>query len=84
MESSIIWKLENTGLGTSLAVQWLRLHAPNAGGPGSMPGRGTRAHMAQLKILHNNVQTEDFPGGPVAKTPCSQCRGPGFDPWLGN
>ena len=26
----------------------------------------------------------DFPGGPVAKTPCSQCRGPGFNPWLGN
>ena len=26
----------------------------------------------------------DFPGGPVAKTPCSQCRGPGFDPWSGN
>ena len=22
----------------------------------------------------------DFPGGPLAKTPCSQCRGPGFDP----
>ena len=26
----------------------------------------------------------DFPGGAVLKTPCSQCRGPGFDPWLGN
>ena len=26
----------------------------------------------------------DFPGGRVAKTPCSQCRGPGFDPWSGN
>ena len=26
----------------------------------------------------------DFPGGPVAKTPHSQCRGPGFDPWSGN
>ena len=25
----------------------------------------------------------DFPGGPVVKTPCSQCRGPGFDPWSG-
>ena len=25
----------------------------------------------------------DFPGGPVAKTPCSQCRGPGFDLWSG-
>ena len=26
----------------------------------------------------------DFPGGLVAKTLCSQCRGPGFDPWLGS
>ena len=25
-----------------------------------------------------------FPGGPVAKTLCSQCRGPGFNPWSGN
>ena len=23
----------------------------------------------------------DFLGGPVVKTLCSQCRGPGFDPW---
>ena len=27
---------------------------------------------------------KDFPGGPVAKIPCSQCRGPGFNPWMGN
>ena len=26
----------------------------------------------------------DFPGGPMAKTVNSQCRGPGFDPWSGN
>ena len=26
----------------------------------------------------------DFPGGPLAKTPYSQCRGPGFNPWSGN
>ena len=26
----------------------------------------------------------DFPGGPVVKTPCFQCRAPGFDPWSGN
>ena len=26
----------------------------------------------------------DFPGGPVVKTPHSQCKGPGFDPWSGN
>ena len=27
---------------------------------------------------------EDFPGGPVVKTPSSQCRGHRFDPWSGN
>ena len=26
----------------------------------------------------------DFPGSPVAKTLCSQCRGPRFNPWSGN
>ena len=26
----------------------------------------------------------NFPGGPVAKTLCSQRRGPGFDPLSGN
>ena len=26
----------------------------------------------------------DFLGGPVAKTPHSQCRGSGFDSWSGN
>ena len=35
--------------GTSLVVQWLRLHAPNAGGQGSIPGEGTRSHMLQLR-----------------------------------
>ena len=30
----------------------------------------------------NNVG--DFPGGPVVKTPSSQSRGPGFDPWSRN
>ena len=31
--------------GTPLVVHWVRLHAPNAGGPSSIPGRGTRSHM---------------------------------------
>ena len=30
--------------GTSLVVQWLRLQAPNAGGPGSIPGQATKFH----------------------------------------
>ena len=39
------------GIGTSLVVQWLRHHAANAGGPGLIPGQGTRSHMLQLQIL---------------------------------
>ena len=30
------------------------------------------------------VANQDFPGGTVAKTLCSQHRGPKFDPWSGN
>ena len=26
----------------------------------------------------------DFPGGPLVKTLCFQCRGKGFNPWSGN
>ena len=33
-------------LGTSLAVQWLRLQAPNAGGMGLLPGWGTKISQA--------------------------------------
>ena len=36
-------------IGTSLLVLWLRLSAPNAGGPGLIPGQGTRSHMLQLR-----------------------------------
>ena len=43
---------ESKYIGTSLVVQWLRLHAPNAGELGLIPGQGTRSHMLQLKSLH--------------------------------
>ena len=35
---------------------------------------------------HNSKagQIWGFPGGPVVKILCFQCRGHGFDPWLGN
>ena len=35
--------------GTSLVVQWLRLHAPNAERMGSVLGWGIRSHMLQLR-----------------------------------
>ena len=34
---------------TFLVVEWLRLHTPNAGGPGLIPGQGTRSYMLQLR-----------------------------------
>ena len=39
--SYVCWK--GGGGGTSLAVQWLGPHPPNAGTPGSIPGQGTRS-----------------------------------------
>ena len=39
-------------LGTSLMVQWLRLHAPNAGVLGLLPGQGTGSYIPQLAVLH--------------------------------
>ena len=50
---------------TSVPVQWLRLHAPYAGGPGLISDPQTRSHiphlrvlMPQLKILHAATKTE--------------------------
>ena len=36
------------------------------------------------RLLLQSLQESDFPGGPVAKTLHSQCRGPRFDPLSGN
>ena len=35
-------KKKKSGIGNSLAVQWLRLHTSSAGGAGLIPGQGTR------------------------------------------
>ena len=40
----------NKRLGTSLAVQWLRLCTPRAWGLDLIPGQGTRPHMLQLRV----------------------------------
>lgn len=35
-------------------------------------------------VCDKNISAGDLPGGPVTKTPPFHCRGPRFDPWLGN
>ena len=37
-----------------------------------------------IRALFHKVSLGDFPGGPVIKTPRSQCRGHRSGPWLGN
>ena len=37
-----------------------------------------------LRLKKKKKKPRDFPGGPAAKTPCSRCRVPRFDPWSGN
>lgn len=34
-----------------LVIQWLTLHSPKAGGPGSSHAQETRSHLLQLRIL---------------------------------
>ena len=36
--------------GAFLVVQWLKLHALNAGDLCSVPSQGTRSHMPQLRV----------------------------------
>ena len=57
-------KAEN--LGISLALQYLRLHTPNTGSSGLIPGQGAgscmlqlRVCMLQLKIPHATTKTEN-------------------------
>ena len=55
----LLWKNDIQILypGTSLVAQWLRLCAPNAGGPSSIPGEGTRSHMhATTKSSHTTTK----------------------------
>ena len=37
----------------------------------------------KMELVTKKMKALDFPGGPVVKTPSSQCRGHGFDPWSG-
>ena len=47
-------------MGTSLMIQWLRLHAPNAEGPGLIHGRGSSLQLESSRA--------------TLKTQCSQNR----------
>ena len=41
-------------------------------------------HIMECYSALKKKETREFPGGPVVRTPCSHCRGPRFNSWLGN
>ena len=43
-----------------------------------------RRHLSLPVCLSLNREGRDFPGGPLVKSPRSQCRGSGFNPWSGD
>ena len=58
-DSPSVLSPEDAREGTSLVIQWLRLHAPSVGGPGSILGQGTRSHVPQLKIMPTATKMQD-------------------------
>ena len=43
-------------------------------------GRATESFVCYHSVQQTNKEKRNFPGGPVSKTLCFQCRGPRFDP----
>ena len=58
--------------GRDAGVAWAQL-APILGSLGAF-----------LMLPFKNQSIWGLPEGPGTKTPLSHCRGPGFNPWLGN
>ena len=78
--------MQQTLRGSSLAVQWLRLCTPNAGGPDSTPGQGTRSHMTQQgpcnqEFTCHNWGRQGKGRGRLPWWSTFQCRGHGFSFW---
>ena len=53
-------KVRMTTLGTSLAVQWLKLCISTAGGTGSIPGQGTKIPHAMQRGQKKNDNSLQF------------------------
>ena len=49
-------------------VQWLGLPASNVGGLGSIPGRGTRAHVPQLRPGTAKLKQKKPPTTPISNS----------------
>ena len=72
-------------LGTGLIPGWgTKIPACCTGWPKSHNCIKIVCERSGLIVVQAQIKSWDFPGGPVAKASCFQCRRPGFDPWSGN
>ena len=69
-------------LGWSVMPQWHPTHDPRRGQVGKKDILRT-SHWQVCKMLPLKQEGGGFPGGPAAKTLCSECRGASFDSWSG-
>ena len=74
-------------------AQWLRFIASHTRDLSLIPGQGTKIPHVAIKTQCSQINKylekkkkryRDFSGGPVAKTPYSQCSELRFNPWPGN
>ena len=87
-EEQRVWQAQGGALGDRIGSVWpgvgprmLRKDFGLILGGGELYEPCTRAGRFRFAKI---FRVRDFPGGPVGKTPHSQCRGPEFDPWSGN
>ena len=96
-EVSTIWKVKWKSLGRVwlFATPWNTVHGlpqprilewvavPFSRGS-SKPRKWTRVSCIAGKLQFGGLLKKKDAGGPVAKTLCWQCSGPGFNPWMGS
>ena len=87
MSQVTIWKTKNSGMTINCKSPTLTSKSKNifkGQNKFFIMTENTSKSLQNLPVTLKCQQVMGLPGGPVAKTLKTQCRGPGFDPWSVN